>query len=557
VVRTDPAPLARLERWKAVYGPEATAHTREALETLARTRLRNADEVLRLHEALCFLRAYPDDAGVLDLVVDMLEGFHERRDLRAARRELADTGVSGTDIDYVFYWTTACWLARRFPDSLHIIWSELETAEKLQNFLPLLLPFSETLLLDEGGDSLRGLLDSLKGPNETDATFLVHRFARLRGGEEERENAFESFQIPFRIRGGAGTPSRGSAHLPGAKPVFQSGPLDRSRPDMKKELGRPSVKEHAVSTRDARRILDLTHGAMVTRGRALDAFAYADPNDVCMIDCGEGLRTAWIGITPARRHMLEAMYGFLVIKNGVPVGYGSACVLFGSAEVAFNMFESFRAAGTAHVYGRLLASVRHLFGCDAFVVDPYQLGHENPDGLRSGAWWFYYKLGLRPRDPDVRKVVKRELARMKKNPGHRSDLRTLKYLASKSMVLHLGETRSDILGTVDLGKIGRRISGHLAEQFGAAREAGVKKLSQEAADLLGLKSLQDLTQGERRAWERWAPLITVLPKIESWSAKDRRALTKVVRAKGGRREMDFVRAFDAHGRLRESILLLG
>ena len=548
--------LARLERWKAVYGPEAAAHTREALETLARARLRNADEVLRLHEALCFLRAYPHDAGVLDLVVEMLERFHERRDLRAARQALADTGVSGTDIDGAFYWTTARWLARRFPGSLHIVWTELETAETLRNVLPLLLPFSETLLLDNGGDSLRRLLDSLKGPNETDATFLVRRFARLRGGDEEREHAFESLEIPLRIRGGAGTPSRGGAHLPGADPVFQSGPLDRSRPNLKKALARPSVTEQTVSARDARRILDLAHEAMVTRGRALDAFAYADARDVCLIDCSDGLRIAWVGMTPARRHMLEAMYGFLIIKNGVPISYGSVCALFGSAEVAFNVFESFRAAGTAHVYGRVLACVRHLFGCDVFVADPYQVGHDNPEGLRSGAWWFYYKLGFRPQDPDVRQVVRRELARMKQNPGHRSDLRTLEALARASMVLHLGKARSDILGTIDLGAIGRRVSGHLAERFGAAREAGVKQLSREAADLLGLESLQDFTPGERRAWERWAPLVTLLPEIESWSVKDRRALIKVVRAKGGRREVDFVRAFDAHRRLRESLLLL-
>jgi hypothetical protein len=41
-----------------------------------------------------------------------------------------------------------------------------------------------------------------------------------------------------------------------------------------------------------------------------------------------------------------------------------------------------------------------------------------------------------------------------------------------------------------------------------------------------------------------------------WSPAERRALVRVVRAKGGRRESDFVRAFDAHAKLRHALLAL-
>ena len=81
-----------------------------------------ADDVLRLHEVLCFLRAYPDDAEVLDRVEAMLAGFEERPDLRRHAEELVNTGVAGTPIDYRFYWFTAAWLARRFPDELAVDW---------------------------------------------------------------------------------------------------------------------------------------------------------------------------------------------------------------------------------------------------------------------------------------------------------------------------------------------------------------------------------------------------------------------------------------------------
>ena len=54
----------------------------------------------------------------------------------------------------------------------------------------------------------------------------------------------------------------------------------------------------------------------------------------------------------------------------------------------------------------------HLFGAKVFAVEPYQLGHENQEGLDSGAWWFYQKLGFRARDPEVVALMDDELERL-------------------------------------------------------------------------------------------------------------------------------------------------
>jgi hypothetical protein len=67
--------------------------------------------------------------------------------------------------------------------------------------------------------------------------------------------------------------------------------------------------------------------------------------------------------------------------------------------------------------------------------------------------------------------------------------------------------------------------------------------------LTGLRSLQGFAAGESLAWRRWSPLALALPGVSRWSAPERRALARVVRAKGGRRESDFLARFDAHPRL--------
>ena len=141
------ATLVALERIKDHYGAQSAESKLALLRRLARAKLRSAGVVLRLHEVLCFLRAYPDDARVLAQVERMLAGFAKRADLGRAREELTDSGIAGTAIRYRFYWSTLCWLARRWPERIAIDRSEPEVEDKLSAALPLLLTWAESIAL--------------------------------------------------------------------------------------------------------------------------------------------------------------------------------------------------------------------------------------------------------------------------------------------------------------------------------------------------------------------------------------------------------------------------
>jgi hypothetical protein len=136
--------------------------------------------------------------------------------------------------------------------------------------------------------------------------------------------------------------------------------------------------------------------------------------------------------------------------------------------------------------------VNHLFSVHAYFMPPYQLGHDNEEGLESGAWRFYYKLKFRPEDAGVRRLLRQELARMKRNRRHRSSISTLQKLTAENLYFYLNDRREDI----------------------------------------------------------------ILPGVEKWSKKERRDLARVVRAKGRRRESDFVRLFDGHKKLRRALVKL-
>jgi len=550
--------LRRLEREKLVYGEGGSDRKRALLGVLARRALPRAGDVRRLHEVLCFLRAYPDDAATLARVESMLASFARRPDLRRHRVRLEDSGIAGTDIPFRFFQPTASWLARRHPSHLVIDWDSFKKSDRLVRWLPFLTHEAEVPGLDEYDMDAREWIEILRGPRETGAAFLIRRFDALRVDPFLREFLYDELDPPMRLIPGPETPSRTTARYARSPVVFQSRPLASARPDLLAELRRPPVAVREVPVRDGHALIDLAREAMVTRSRDLDVFCWGDPRDVRLVDAGGGLQFACIGAVPERRLLLESVYGFLTLKNGVPIGYVLCSALFGSSEIAYNVFETYRGAEAAPVYGRVLSMVRQLFGSDSFAIDPYQVGHHNEEGIHSGAWWFYQKLGFRPTDPAPARLMRRELARMARRPESRSTPATLRRLAESSLVLHTGRPRRDVMGIVSVADVGLRASRYLARRFGADRERAARVLVREAAARVGLRArgLAGFTPAERGAWERWAPIVMMIPGIERWSPAARRGLVSVVRAKGGRRESDFVRLFDAHRPLRRAVLRL-
>jgi hypothetical protein len=422
--------------------------------------------------------------------------------------------------------------------------------------LPLLIAWVETPALDALDEPLRTWVRRFAGPRDTDAAWLVRRFGALAVDGFTRERLYDELDVPIVLAPAAGTPSRGGDRWRPIAFVPQRTPLDRARPRLADAVRETPRTVRPLSPRDGERMLDLARAAMVTRQRDLDAFAWGDPRDVRLVDFGDGLQFAAIGMVPERRLLFETVTGYLTLRNGVPIGYVLSSTLFGSAEIAYNVFETWRGAEAGRIFGRVLAMVCHLFGSDAFSIDPFQLGDANDEALDSGAWWFYRKMGFAPRAAAARRLMQREEARMRRRPGHRSSRAVLARLAAHHAYWFTGRPRIDVLSILPLERASLAASRRLAARFGADREAGEITCADEVGRVCGVRGWRGWGADERRAWRRWAPLLAIVPGLARWPAADRRALVAVVRAKGGRSEADFARAFDRHARLRAAIVRL-
>jgi hypothetical protein len=249
-------------------------------------------------------------------------------------------------------------------------------------------------------------------------------------------------------------------------------------------------------------------------------------------------------VVPERRAVVPATYGSLTLRNGVPIAYLQADLAGRSAALSYHAFATFRGGEAAYSVARMLTMLHHVLGATSFTLDPYQLGKGNDDGIASGAWWFYYKLGFRPRAAAVKRVMREELARIAANPRHRSSPATLRKLAEGHLAFDVG----DPVPLPPTAKIGLAV----ADRF--ATRGDREDAAREAMRIVGLRSLAGWTRNERLAWERWGPLILALPGVSRWSAANRRALVAVVRAKGAVGERDFLARFNAHPLLGPALL---
>ncbi len=544
--------LARLERCKDQYGSGHAEAKLALLRPLARAELRSAAAVRRLHEALCFLRAYPDDARVLAQVERMLAGYAARADLQRHRAALTDSGIAGTAIRYCFFWSTLSWLARRWPQSISMDRSESGVEDKIAAALQLLLSSAEAAALRQIGLPGFAALDRLRARGESDAVFFARRIAAMPGDGYTREAFHDAIEPSYELEPGPDTPARTRARFAAAPLAYRQGPLRRARPDLRAELGRRYRGLRTLSARTGEQLIALARGAMLTRSRDLDAFAYGNARDVRLVDDGGGLAFVLIGVIPERRQLIPGTCGYLVLHNGVPIGYGEAFVIGRAATMTFNIFETFRGGEAAYTFARTLAMVRHVFGAGSFSVDQYQLGKGNDEAIASGAWWFYYKLGFRPLTADARRLMRKELARMRATPSHRSSAATLRALAGSHMLFDLDRGRTPSLPP--LAEPGWRVAAALAKRAGSERERALQACSRETMRLTGVRSWRGFSAGERLAWSRWSPVVMfALRGVSRWSAAERRALARLIRAKGGRDENGYLVRYAAHPKLQRAL----
>jgi hypothetical protein len=415
--------LEKLEPWKREFGGPETGALEHLLERVARAGFREASDLIRLHEALLFLRAYPRTPAVARLTDQILGGFAER--VAGINGEAFEdpqvSGIAGTSVGAVFSYEVARSLHARHGSDIEIAWDRYDEVDRMgpvvARMIPLLRedwPVEAHVPFQKWVPGLGWLLSHLKGPDAAEQ--------------------YGSMSVPLEWKV-APKISRSMLRLPARKLFCHTEPLiRRSDVSLARELEGPRIPVRRLKRSESRSILDRIMDTSAMRYRELYGFSHPDEGDVHHARFGRGVETYFFGVPPKWRLPLRAYHGGMFFKNGVPAGYVELLSFFERAEVGFNLYYTFREGESAWLYARLLHLFRQELGVNVFSVDPYQIGHENPEAIQSGAFWFYRKLGFRPVDPAIAAITAREEDRMQRTPGYRSGPRALAQLANSYMV---------------------------------------------------------------------------------------------------------------------------
>jgi hypothetical protein len=163
--------LSALEAARYRFAPGDGAHVEKLLRTLDHVRYPDSASLIRFHEALMFLRAFPHTAAVLRLTELILNRFHEKV---AALRDsgvnmdafdpLEVSGISGTHMEDTLSFDVARWLLQRMPGQVEIAWDNYEPGRELGTTGPRFMPLLEDDAFVEADTPFRRWLEAASGP---------------------------------------------------------------------------------------------------------------------------------------------------------------------------------------------------------------------------------------------------------------------------------------------------------------------------------------------------------------------------------------------------------
>ena len=554
--------LTQLERHRYRFGRRAAAGIAQLLSALAKRRFPDSASLIRLHESLLFLRAFPQSRATVRAAEKWLCNFNARVEkLCAAGAEMEEfdplevSGIAATSMQDTLSFDVVRWLVKRVND-IKIIWNEGAAERALASVLPKFIPLIEEDGQVEADVPWQRWLHAAKERGQ-DLHWLVQQLERMSISDAEKSQLYNSLQLTVRWQLKDLRLSRTRNWKPVRQVFYHHGPLiGRREVSLARELVQPPTLRQ-LSRREGESVINMVREVMLVRYRELYGTTFGDPASVVRGDVGRGVSIYLWNLPPAQRLPLRAYVAGFTLKNGVPVNYIEAIGLFEWMEVGFNTFYTFRKGEVAWNFAQALRCLCRLTGTTCISMYPYQLGHNNEEAIESGAFWFYRKLGFRPGRADLLRVTEREEQKIARDVTYRTSPRILRRLAEGHVFYELSGSDVGAWDTFSTRNIGLKVNQHMSAEFQGNSQRFRRVAGAWLSGVLGASTASWSSSFQRANFENFAVLLSLVPSLALWSGKEKRALLRIIRAKTAANEILYLRLSKEHLRLREALLKLG
>lgn len=414
--------ISRLEKLNTQFDALSLSQKKSLLIELALTKLPSSKLLLRYFDALLFSVAHAPDQNLLSLAekeILRVTAFLKKNKNKLPK-EFINSGLPHCDLNTGFSYDFTKWLSRH-PDISVQLNGFPNPQFDLNSSLKLTLPSLERYETTAGNDN-DALMHELKVDPKHQLEFLLSETGKVEL-PYFKDHLWEGIDPYVKIAPRNSSFSKNEIRLSVAGYYFHSDLLKRFDHAVLFESALPLPRK--LNDQDRQLAVDTIKNTMAVTARETDPATYMDENTLRIYDLERGISVAIYGMIAERQLPLESYVGFTLFKNGLPASYGGAWVFGKRSNFGINVFESFRGGESGYIMCQLLRVYRQVFGITYFEVEPYQYGLDNPEGIESGAFWFYYRFGFRPVDKKLRALADKEFAKIKANKNYRSSKKTL------------------------------------------------------------------------------------------------------------------------------------
>ena len=426
----------------------------EALVAVQKIKWKDIKDIEHYAELLLFLAAHPGDSMTLFQVEKNMQALSSQLKAQKAHRRVdADnTGLPFTNIVTVFSHDLLVWMLTLKEWSVSID-SYTKDAKELAEVIKFSLPGIERDRTSLGYD-LKGLLKALQVKESGLLPFIASQLSEFNEQPILKDSLFESLGIYLKVNSKQAELSKFYNRFLQKEVFFHDEILKRF--DAEQLLNAALPEPEPLSGDEQVQLMSVIRTSLVLTARETDPSTFMQLSSLRLYALERGVSVAIYGMTENRQLPLESYVGFTLFKNGFPCAYGGSWVFGKRALFGMNIFEQFRGGESGFIMCQLLRVYRQAFGVSVFEVEPYQFGKDNPDGIKSGAFWFYYKYGFRPQDKTLRKLAESEKKKISEQKGYFSSHKTLERFTESYLELAFESAKQTSLSDLS-GKVTRMI----------------------------------------------------------------------------------------------------
>ena len=488
----------------------------------------------KAHDQILFHLAYPSSKQELAVAKLSITQFSQEKIKHPYSQHSA--GLPGSIITGSFSYALVSWLNKRLPNDTEIESSGAD-AELVRLLFRQILPRCEYDTISLGEMDLLQRIQLLKGNTPgSNLNWLLEQIAAAELTEQAKETLFHSLQIFIHCT--ITDPLLNVSMLKG--PVCPTGyhRVIKKKVSIKSTARKklPALKQLSLS--EKQNLIDTARATLFFLYRETEPFTYADPNELVYFELEKGLGIALYGMIPERRLSIESYIGYLAFSNGIPVAYGGGWLFGKRSQFGINILPAFRGGASALLLAQLIRVYHQYYGAEKFVVKPYQFGFHNPEAIRTGAFWFYYKAGFRPEAPEINQLANKEWEKIKKDRSYRTDAKTLKAFTRSVLCLDL---QPDVFPDFDAALISRKITEGIQQNFQGDRKKAVLHsvayLKKQCRGI-GLKMKGGIME---KVFEEWSLVAMMGMEMNTWTRKKKEEFIELIKLKAERGERKFIK----------------